>query len=344
MRFKLLYILAVAVTLCGSACSSRQVPDRLSLTLGAYSTPREAFREINRDFKVRWQEAHGEAIEIRESYLGSGAQSRAVVDGFPADIVALALEPDVERIQKAGLITHPWHERPHAGMLTRTLVAFGVRKGNPKGIRDWHDLARGDVEVLSPNPRTSGGAMWNILAAFGAAQRGHVQGFQASQEGGKSFLEALLPRIVAMDKGARESILTFEKGLGDVALSYENEIKVGAAQSLGYPYELVLPNSTILIESPVAIVDKNVDRHGNRALVEAYRDYLYTPEAQRIFVKWGFRPVDEQVMKETAREFAQPSDLFTIADLGGWARVVPEFFGKQGLFVRLSEQEGKGEK
>lgn len=340
MKSKLRHILAAALTaVTASACAAQRVPESRTLTLGAYTTPREAFREIHRDFKKLWRERHGEAIEIRESYLGSGAQSRAVVDGFPADVVVLSLEPDVERIVKAGLITHPWREAPNAGILTRSLVAFAVRAGNPKGIRDWADLARPDVEVLSPNPRTSGGAMWNILAAYGAAERGHVAGFPAGSEGGAAYLAALLKRVIAMDKGARESILTFEKGLGDVALSYENEIKVGAAQSLGYPYELVLPVSTILIENPVALVDKNIERHGNRALAEAYRDYLFSPAAQRVFAKWGFRPVNPEAQRETAKEFRDPSDLFTIAAFGGWAKAVPEFFGKAGLFVRLSERE-----
>ncbi len=340
MRSKFRHILTAALAaVAAGACVSQGVPESRTLTLGAYTTPREAFREIHQDFKRVWKERHGEAIEIRESYLGSGAQSRAVVDGFPADVVVLSLEPDVERIVKAGLIMHPWREAPQGGILTRSLVAFAVRAGNPKGIRDWADLARPDVEVLSPNPRTSGGAMWNILAAYGAAERGRVAGFPAGAEGGREFLAALLKRVIAMDKGARESLLTFEKGLGDAALSYENEIKVGAAQSLGYPYEMVLPRSTILIENPVALVDKNIERHGNRALAEAYRDYLFTPEAQRVFAKWGFRPVNPEVRRETAGEFRDPPDIFTVAAFGGWARAVPEFFGKEGLFVRLSEQD-----
>ncbi|MCC6272320.1 MAG: sulfate ABC transporter substrate-binding protein [Deltaproteobacteria bacterium] len=345
MKFNLRHILTAALAaMLAGACASHRVPESRTLTLGAYTTPREAFREIHRDFKALWKQRNDEEIEIRESYLGSGAQSRAVVDGFPADVVVLSLEPDVERIVKAGLITHPWREVSQGGILTRSLVAFAVRAGNPKGIRDWADLARPDVEVLSPNPRTSGGAMWNILAAYGAAERGRVAGFPAGSEGGAAYLAALLKRVIAMDKGARESILTFEKGLGDVALSYENEIKVGAAQSLGYPYEMVLPNSTILIENPVALVDKNIERHGNRALAEVYRDYLFSPAAQRVFAKWGFRPVNPETQREMAKEFRDPSDLFTIAAFGGWAKVVPEFFGKEGLFMRLSEQERKVQK
>lgn len=339
MRFNFRHLLTAALALLASACASSRVPESRTLTLGAYTTPREAFREINKDFKKLWRERHGEEIEIRDSYLGSGAQSRAVVDGFPADIVVLSLEPDVERIVKAGLITHPWREGSQAGILTRSVVAFAVRSGNPKRVRDWADLVRPDVEVLSPNPRTSGGAMWNILAAYGAAERGRVPGFPASAEGGKEFLSALLRRVIAMDKGARESILTFEKGLGDVALSYENEVKVGIQQSLGYPYELVLPSSTLLIENPVALVDKNVDRHGNRALVEAYLAYLFTPQAQRVFAKWGFRPVNPEVHRETVSEFRDPADLFTIAAFGGWAKALPEFFGKEGLFGKLSESD-----
>lgn len=346
MRFRtsLLWSIVVAGGLCvGWACAMRG-PDSRTLTLGAYTAPREAFREIHEDFQRYWLEKTGERIEIRESYLGSGAQSRAVVDGFPADVVALSLEPDVERIVKAGLIRHPWREAPHGGMVTRSVVAFAVRDGNPKGIRDWADLARSDVELLTPNPRTSGGAMWNILAAYGAAQRGRVVGYAGGPEGGKEFLAALLRRVIAMDKGARESILTFEKGLGDVALSYENEIKVGSEHSLSYPYQLVMPSSSILIENPVALVDANVEKHGNRKLAEAYLNYLFSPAAQRVFAKWSFRPVNEEVWREQAKNFSDPADLFSIAEFGGWAKAVPEFFGKEGLFAQLSEQKGRGAK
>jgi len=329
-----------ALGMASIACSMR-VPESRTLTLGAYTAPREAFGEIHENFKKYWQAKTGETVEIRESYLGSGAQSRAVAEGFPADIVALSLEPDIDRIVNAGLIKHPWRDAPHGGMVTRSVVAFAVRAGNPKGIHDWADLTRDDVEVLTPNPRTSGGAMWNILAAYGAAQRGHASGFPAGPEGGKAFLSALLRRVIAMDKGARESILTFEKGLGDVALSYENEIKIGSEQSLSYPYILVMPSSSILIENPVALVDANVDSHGNRPLAEAYLNYLFSPEAQRVFAKRGFRPVLPEIEREEAKNFTNPPDLFSIADFGGWAKAVPDFFGKEGLFAKLSESKGK---
>ncbi len=323
------------------ACRSQA---QKTLILGAYTAPREAFREINEKFKRQWKEARKEEIDIQESYLASGAQSRAVVDGFPADVVVLSLETDVDRIAKAGLITQPWRKGPSGGILTHSIVALAVRQGNPKKIQDWADLLQPGLQVLTPNPKTSGGAQWNILAAFGAALRGKVQGFAANGEDAEKFLERLLSQVMAMDKGARESILTFEKGLGDVAISYENEILVGQEKGLGYPYEMVVPTATILIESPVAVVDKNVEKHHNRQLAESYVDYLFSEGAQKIFAQYGFRPVHPKVQKEFSGKFAEVKDLFTIRDFGGWELAAKEFFGEQGIFNLVLEKIQKEKK
>lgn len=303
------------------------------LYLAAYTAPREAFREINKAFEKKWQEQTGEKIKIKESYLSSGAQSRAVVDGFEADVVALAIEADIDRIAEAGLITHPWRKNPYKGILTQSIVAFAVRAGNPHQIRDWSDLLRKNLEILTPNPKTSGGAQWNVLAAYGATKRGKVLGFTADDQSAKSFLIQLLRQVPAMDKGARESILTFERGLGDVALNYENEIREGQAH--GNSYEMVIPSSTILIENPVALVDKNVTLHGNQDLAKQYLEFLYSPEAQAIFAKHGFRPVSQKIHPPPIQ------DLFTIRDFGGWKKVMPEFFGAKGIFTEASEQAQK---
>jgi sulfate transport system substrate-binding protein len=309
-----------------------------TLILGAYTAPREAFGEINELFRKYWKQRTGEDIDIQESYLGSGAQSRAVVEGFAADVVALSLETDIDRIVKAGLITHPWQIGPSGGILTHSIVAFAVRKGNPQKIHDWADLNQSGVQILTPNPKTSGGAQWNILAPFGAVIRGKVLGFSADPEGGKKYLEIFLSKVIAMDKGARESLLTFEKGLGNVALSYENEILEGSTKSVNYPYEMVIPTSTILIESPVALVDKNVEAHGNRQLAETYIDFLFSADAQRVFAKHGYRPVHPKIAEEYSKIFQPVKDLFTIKDFGGWATAGPEFFGDKGIYTLVSEK------
>ena len=197
----------------------------------------------------------------RSLYLGSGAQSRAIVEGFEADVAALSLEADINRIEKAGLITQDWKDGPTKGMVSDSVVVFAVRPGNPKGIKDWADLAKPGVQILTPNPKTSGGAMWNILALYGAAKRGFVEGVPANDDAAATaFLTSVLKNVTVMDKGARESITNFEKGVGDVAITYENEVLVG--QQGGQDYEMVIPRSTILIENPVAVVDSYADKHG----------------------------------------------------------------------------------
>lgn len=310
-----------------------------TLTLAAYTAPREAFREINRLFEDQWRREKGESIRVKESFLSSGGQARAVIDGFPADVVALALAVDVDRIQEAKLINHPWRTAPHEGMVTRSVVAFAVREGNPKGVQDWKDLLQPGLEVLTPNPKTSGGARWNVLAAYGAVLRGHVPGFSPDEAGAMEFLVQLLRHVTAMDKGARESLVTFERGLGDVALSYENEILEGRSQH--ERYELKIPSSTLLIENPVALVDKNIEAHGNRDIAEAYLKFLFSPEAQKLFAKHGFRPVDPAVFRQFSGQYGPLQDVFTIREFGGWHQVLPRFFQKKGVFVEAAERAQK---
>jgi sulfate transport system substrate-binding protein len=313
----------------GSDASGR---GQLKITLGAYTTPREAYREIIPLFQKQWKDQTGQDVVFEESYLGSGAQSRAVVEGFEADIVALSLEADVTRIENAGLIKHAWREMPYGGMVSTSVVAFAVRKGNPKNIQDWHDLARPGVEVLTPNPRMSGGAMWNILGLYGAALRGYVQDVPADDPAAaQQFMLQVLRNVSVMDQSARESITNFEKGIGDVAITYENEVLVGL-MSADY-YELVLPRSSILIENPAAVVDVYVDRHGNRAVVEAFRDFLFTPEAQSVFGRYGLRSLDSAVAAATAAQYPPLEDLFTVAYFGGWSAATPDIFGDTGVFT-----------
>jgi sulfate/thiosulfate transport system substrate-binding protein len=312
--------------------SSSSSGGQVKITLGAYTTPREAYREIIPLFKEKWKAETGQEVVFEESYLGSGAQSRAVVEGFEADIVALSLEADVTRIENAELITNAWREMPYGGMVSTSVVAFAVRKGNPKNIQDWHDLARPGIEVLTPNPRMSGGAMWNILGLYGAALRGYVQDVPADDPAAaQEFMLQVLRNVSVMDQSARESITNFEKGIGDVAITYENEVLVGLLT--GDYYELVIPRSTILIENPVALVDVYVDRHGNRAAVEAFRDFLFAPEAQAVFGRYGLRSLDSEVAAATAEQFPPVEDLFSVTYFGGWNAATPDIFGDNGVFT-----------
>jgi sulfate transport system substrate-binding protein len=329
-----LVLLALAVGGCSSGkASGGQAGGDVKLTLAAYTTPREAYGEIIPLFQDYWKKKTGQTVTFEESYLGSGAQSRAVVEGFEADVVALSLEADVTRIADAGLITHDWKSGPNKGIVTTSVVAFAVRPGNPLGIKDWADLLKPGVEILTPNPRTSGGAQWNLLALYGALLRGKVQGVPADDEkAAQDFVMQFLKHVIAMDKGARESITSFENGIGTAAITYENEVMVGRQQ--GQQYELVIPASTILIENPVAVVDAYADRHGTREAAQGFVDFLFTPEAQQVFARYGLRSVDPGVAKDTAAQYAAVPDLFTIEYFGGWSAATPKYFGDEGLFTK----------
>jgi sulfate/thiosulfate transport system substrate-binding protein len=316
-------------------------PGEVTLTLGAYTTPREAYGEIIPLFQAQWKEQTGQTVNFEESYLGSGAQSRAVVEGFEADIVALSLEADINRIADAGLITHDWKANPYNGMVSDSIVVIAVREGNPEGITDWADLAEPGLEVLTPDPASSGGAQWNVMAAYGAATRGQIEGFDASAEGGEAFLKALFTNVTVLDKSARDSIVNYEKGVGDVAITYENEVLVG--QQAGQTYEYVIPTSTILIENPAALVDTYVDKHGTREVAEAFLEFLITPEVQRIFAKYGLRPVDPTIAEEVAEQYPPVTDLFTIEEFGGWSNVTEPFFGPDGTYTRIITEVQSGQ-
>jgi sulfate transport system substrate-binding protein len=270
-------------------------------------------------FAAQWKEQTGQDVAFEESYLGSGAQSRAIVEGFEADVAALSLDGDIQKIADAGLITHDWHTPPYDGMVSTSIVAFAVRKGNPQNIHDWADLAKPGLKILTPDPKTSGGAQWNILALYGAALRGYVEGVPAGDPAAAAeFLKSVLTNVIAFDKSARESITNFETGNGDVAITYENEVLVG--QEAGQDYELVIPQSTILIENPAAVVDEYVDEHGTREAAEAFVAFLFTKQAQEIFAGHGLRPLDPGVIEATASQYPPVTDLFTIAEqFGGWA-------------------------
>jgi sulfate transport system substrate-binding protein len=297
-----------------------------NLTLVAYSTPEEAFREIIRAFN---KTGEGEGVGFDQSYASSGEQSRAVEGGLAADVVEFSLEPDITRLVEAGLVDTAWNENEYEGMVTDSVVVFMVRKGNPKNIKDWDDLVTGDVEVLEPNPFTSGGAKWNIMAAYGAQLEKGKSPEQAQQ-----YLADLFENVPVLDKSARESLQTFSSGKGDVLLGYENEAIL--AQQQGEELDYIVPDQTLLIENPVAVVSESKDPE----LAKAFVDFLYTPEAQEIFVKKGYRPVVEGI--PGADEFPTPPGLFEITKFGGWDKVNAEFFDSEtGVVAEIFQSQGK---
>ncbi len=325
-----------------TASRSAGKPRERVLTLGAYTTPREVYgKEILPAFREHWKKTTGEDVRFEESYLGSGAQSRAIVGGFEADVAALSLEADIERIVDAKLITHDWKAGPTRGMVSRSVVVLCVREGNPRAIRDWDDLAQEKLAVLTPNPKTSGGAMWNLSALYGAALRGKTRAAAGDTAAADELLSRMLRNVTIMDKGARESMITFETGVGDVAITYENEVIVGRLG--GKTYEYVVPASTILIENPVAVVDEYARKHGNLDLARAFVEFLGRPEAQRACARYGLRPVEPTVESETKAQFPPVADLFTIRDLGGWPEVTKTVFGAGGAFERASTLAGKAQ-
>jgi len=319
---------------CGGASDSN---GEATLTLGAYSTPREAYsKAIIPEFQKHWRAKTGQFVEFQESYQGSGAQSRAIISGFEADIAALSLESDIARIAEAGLILRDWQANQHRGIVSTSLVVIAVRPGNPLGVRDWTDLARPGLKVLTPDPKTSGGAQWNIVALYGAALRGYAGVPKDDQAAARGFLERVLRNVSIMDKGARESITNFEKGVGDVAITYENEVLVG--RQAGQKYDYVIPRSTVLIENPVALVDTYVDKHGVRQVAEGFINFLWTHDAQRVFARYGLRPVEPGTAQEVAAQFQPADDVWKIDFLGGWKRVSQDVFGPNGVYTKSFEE------
>lgn len=328
----------LVTTLQGCGGQSGKDGNRVTLILGGYTTPREAYgKAVIPAFQKYWKEKSGQDVEFQESYQGSGAQSRAIVGGFEADIAVLSLEGDIDKIADAGLITHDWKSTPNRGMVSTSIVVIAVRPGNPRNIKDWSDLAQPGLNVLTPDPKTSGGAQWNINAIYGAALRGSAGVARDDKAAAQEFLKSVLRNVSIMDKGARESITTFEKGVGDVAITYENEVLVG--RQSGQHYDYVVPHSTILIENPAALVDKHVDKHGVREAAEAFLKFLWSEEAQRGYAKYGLRPVvPTAVAGEVLAQFPAVQDLWKIDYLGGWKKVTDEIYGAQGVYSKASEE------
>jgi sulfate transport system substrate-binding protein len=309
------------------------------ITFAAYSTPREVYGKIIAAFQTKWKEEHNDQqVIFQESYGGSTTQMQNVINGFSADIVALSLAPDVQAIEDAGLITHDWTSVADGGMVSTSVVVFDVRPGNPEGLKDFNDLTAPGLEILTPDPASSGGARWNIVAAYGAAQRGYAGVNKGDSAGAQELLKGIFSNVTVMDKSARDSIKNFEAGNGDVAITYENEVLT--AQKAGLEDEAVYPPSTVLIENPVAVVDKYADEHCVRDVAEAFVEYLHTDEAKELYTTVGFlRPTDKvEAQKGNGDNFPAIEDLFTTDDIGGWDQLGDEVFGEQGVFTQAFEE------
>ncbi|TKW76453.1 MAG: sulfate ABC transporter substrate-binding protein [Bradyrhizobium icense] len=319
--------LALGVLFAGSAYAAD-----VSLLNVSYDPTRELYADFNKAFAAAYQKETGRSVEIKQSHGGSGSQARAVIDGLQADVVTLALAYDIDAVAAKGLTDSGWQKRLplNASPYTSTIV-FLVRKGNPKAIKDWDDLVKKGVEVITPNPKTSGGARWNYLAAWGYAEKKF-----GSADKAKEFVAELYKHVPVLDTGARGSTVTFvERGVGDVLLAWENEAFLAQREFGKDKFEIVAPPLSILAEPPVAIVDKVADKKGTRAVAEAYLKYWYTREGQEIAARNSYRPRDSEIAREYEKSFAKV-ELFSIDDaFGGWTKAQKEHFAEGGIFDQI---------
>jgi sulfate/thiosulfate-binding protein len=350
-RFIALFVVGVSLTAVVAACGTSTnttstsnptaggspttavspKPD-VELTLVSFAVTKEAYTGIIPKFVEKWKQEQNQNVTFKQSYGGSGSQTRAVLDGLEADIVHLALEPDTSRIEKAGLIDPGWQqEYPNGGIVSSSVAALIVRDGNPKNIKTWADLGKDDIATVTADPKTSGGARWNILALWGAITKSGGNEEQATQ-----LISQVLKNAPVLPKDAREASDAFlKKQQGDVLINYENEVIL--ANIKGEKTDYVIPDVNISIDNPIAIVDKNVAKHNTKEVAEAFVNYLYTPEAQTEFAKVGFRPVDKTVAsrKEFTDKFPVIKTLFTAKDLGGWDAINKQFFAEGALFDKV---------
>ncbi|MDO8178785.1 MAG: sulfate ABC transporter substrate-binding protein [Undibacterium sp.] len=325
------------VAIIGTVAGIAHAAD-VSLLNVSYDPTRELYQDINQAFAKQWKAKTGDNLSIKQSHGGSGKQGRAVIDGLDADVVTLALAYDIDAIADKGLLNKDWQKRlsHNASPYTSTIV-FLVRKGNPKGIKDWADIVKPGVAVITPNPKTSGGARWNHLSAWGYALK--LPG--GSEATAREFVSKLYKNVPVLDSGARGATVTFaERGIGDVLLTWENEAYLAIKEFGADKVEIITPSLSILAEPPVAVVDKVVDKRGTRKVAEAYLNYLYTDEAQDIIGKNYYRPTTEKALKKYAGQFAKIK-LFNIDDtFGGWTKAQKAHFADGGVFDQIY-QPGK---
>jgi sulfate transport system substrate-binding protein len=323
---------AIAAAPLTAAMIRRAEAANVTLLNVSYDPTRELYRTINKAFTAAYEKKTGDRVTVNQSHGGSGAQTRAVLDGLEADVVTLALAADIDALAKHGLIAANWQSRlPNNASPTTSTIVFLVRNGNPKGIKDWPDLLKPGVAVITPNPKTSGGARWNFLAAltWAKAQPG------ATDASAEEYMRTLFHQVPVLDTGARGATNSFvQRGLGDVLLGWENEAWLALKEFAADDYAIVYPSVSVLAEPPVSLVDAVVDRKGTRAVAEAYLKWLYEPEAQEIAAKNYYRPRDPGVLARYAERYPQIK-LATIQDFGGWQTAQPAYFGDGGMFDRI---------
>ncbi len=305
----------------------------VSLLNVSYDPTRELYQDFNKAFAAHWKAQSGDSVKLRQSHGGSGKQARAVIDGLAADVVTLALAYDIDEIAQRGLIAKDWQKRlPNNSAPYTSTIVFLVRKGNPKGIRDWNDLAKPGVAVITPNPKTSGGARWNHLAAWGYALRQPGGNEKTAQE----FLGKLYKNVPVLDSGARGATTTFvERGIGDVLITWENEALLAIKELGPGKVEIITPSLSVLAEPPVAVVDKVVDRRGTRKAAEAYLTFLYSEQGQEIAAQNYYRPTNDKVAKKHEAQFPKLR-LLTIDEVaGGWAKAQKAHFADGGIFDQI---------
>jgi sulfate transport system substrate-binding protein len=332
------FAIAWTIASCSNSSTTSNNSDRepTKLTLVSYAVTQSAYEQIIPKFVKQWQQKTGQTVAFNQSYGGSGAQSRAVIDGLEADVVALALALDTQKIQKAGLIEAGWEqELPNESIVHKSVAAL-VTRDDKLQIEKWSDLDKDNIQVITANPKTSGGARWNFLALWGSVTQAG-----GSEQEAEKFVSNILKNVPVLPKDARESSDVFYKqGQGNVLINYENEVILAQQKGEKSPY-FIPTDYNISIDNPIAVVDKNVDKHGTREVAEAFVKFLFTPEAQREFAKVGFRPVDETVVKEFTEKYPKVKKLFTVKDLGGWDKIQEKFFADGSIFDKIIAQTGK---
>ena len=326
-------LLAAAAALLAS-CGGDPASAPVTLLNVSYDPTRELYEDVNVAFTKQWQETHHQALKINQSHGGSGRQARAVIDGLQADVVTLALAGDIDSIaEQAKLLPLNWEQRlPDNSAPYVSTIVFLVRKGNPKGIKDWGDLVRDGVQVITPNPKTSGGARWNYLAAWAWAERQPGGSIESARE----FVRKLYQHVPVLDTGARGALTTFaQRGIGDIAISWENEAHLALRESGADKFEIVVPSISMLAEPSVAVVDKVVLRRGTREVAEAYLEFLYTPAGQEIAAKHFYRPRDAAMLEKYRAQFAQV-ELVNIGHFGGWKAAQSQHFASGGIFDQIT--------